>query len=168
MYALRAGDLPHSGVGRWSVMRVELSDGCGPEPGAYSMAVVLDDDFPTGCGCGGACCGGEPEDSLLPTLTIRERVRDAFDFTGTPQLSWRTAVHGAAVTYTERRETNDATGQTKVTATAVLGWTPEDDGPAPKESAVVWDGSGKRWELTACNPLPGRLELTMERIDDAR
>jgi hypothetical protein len=149
-------------------MRVELSDGCGPEPGAYSMAVVLDDDFPGGCGCGGTCCGDdEPEDPSLPTLSIRERMRPTFDFTGTPQLSWRTAVQGPAIMYSERRETNDATGQTKVTATAVIGWDPEDDGPAPKESAVVWDGDGKRWELTVCNPLPGRLELVMERVDDA-
>lgn len=149
-------------------MRVELSDGCGPEPGAYSMAVVLDGDLPDGCRCGGACCGDdEPEEPLLPTLTVRERVRDTFDFTGTPQLSWRTAVTGPALIYSERRERNDATGQTMVTATAALGWDPEDDGPAPRESAVVWDSAGQRWELTVCDPLPGRLQLTMERIDDA-
>jgi hypothetical protein len=151
-------------------VRVQLNDGCMPEPGAYSVPVLLDDDFPDdGCRCGGECCGDDqPEDNPLPTLSVRERERDTFDFTGTPQLSWRTAVEGPAITFTQRRETNDATGQTMVTASAVLGWNEEDDGPAPAESAVVWDSDGHRWELTACNPLPGRLELTMERVDDAR
>jgi hypothetical protein len=150
-------------------MRIQLADGCLPTAGEFSMAVGLDDDFPDGCRCGGQCCDEETSEPELPvpTLTIRERVRDAFDFTGTPQWSWRTAATGPAVTYSERRETNDASGQTKVTATAVLGWSEEDDGPAPKESAVVWDSDGKRWELTSCNPFPGRLELVMERVDDA-
>lgn len=150
-------------------MRVALNGDCGPESGPFSLPVMLDDDYPDGCGCGGECDGdGDDSPGLpLPTLTVRERVRDTLDFTGTPQLSWRTAAHGPSVSYLERRETNDATGQTKVTATAVISWSEEDDGPAPKESAVVWDDDGKRWELTSCSPLPGRLSLVMERVDDA-
>lgn len=149
-------------------MRVALDDGCTPEPGEWSLPVALDDDLPDdGCGCGGTCCGEEPPTDALPTLTLRERVREEFDFTGTPQLSWTTRLEGPAIRYTERRERNDATGQTMVTATAVMAWNEDADGAAPKESAVAWDSDGKRWEITSCEALPERLELVMERVDDA-
>ncbi|HEV2927249.1 MAG TPA: hypothetical protein VGW74_01040 [Propionibacteriaceae bacterium] len=152
-------------------MRIVLSDSCAQTAGVFSVPVALDDDFP-GCGCGGPCSDDDGLDGddgelgqTLPTLTIRERLRDTFDFTGTPQLSWRTAGSGPAISYVERRETNDATGQTMVTAKAVLGW---DAGvAAPKETAVVWDDAGIRWNVTSCEALPGRLELLMDRIDDS-
>ena len=151
-------------------MRVQLNGDCGPDTGSYSLPVALDDDYSDECRCGGACCGDDDDESPgepLPVLTVRERKRSSVDFTGTPLLAWHTAAHGASISYVERRETNDATGQTKVTATAVLGWDEDEYGAAPKESAVVWDDAGNRWELTSCTALPGRLNLVMERIDDA-
>jgi hypothetical protein len=150
-------------------MRVELDEGCSPEPSVWSMAVLLDDDRPgCGCGSGGECCGQDPtEDSALPTLSVRERQLQEYDFTGTPQWGWITRVEGPAIQYTERRERNDATGQTMVTASAVLAWDSDTDGAAPAESAVIWDSGAKRWEITSCTALPGRLEIRMERVDDA-
>lgn len=151
-------------------MRIALEEDFPSCEGGWSVPVVLDDDLPGGCGCGGACCCGDGDDAQepglpLPTLTVRERIRDGADFTGTPQLTWRTAGSGPAITYEQRRETNDGGGQTLVTATAVLGWV--EDEPAPKETAVVWDSDGHRWQLTSVRALPGRLELAMQRVEDS-
>lgn len=157
-------------------MRIELQDdrwgGCRPVLGQFSAVIALDGDFPGGCGCGGTCTDGDGVDPDGPglgepqlTLTVRERLRDTFDFTGTPQLSWVTRASGLAISYIERRERNDATGQTWVTAKATLGW--DEEGPAPTETAVVWDSDGHRWDVTSVQPFPGRLELLMQRIDDA-
>lgn len=158
-------------------MRIQLQDdrqgGCRPTPGPFSAVIALDGDLP-GCGCGGQCAddsssgNGTEEPGLgepTLTLTVRERLRDTYDFTGTPQLSWVTRASGLAISYIERRERNDATGQTWVTAKATLGW--DEEGPAPTETAVVWDSDGHRWDVTSVQPFPGRLELLMQRIDDA-
>lgn len=152
-------------------MRIALEDdyGCSAEE-SWSVPVVLDDDLPGGCGCGGPCCCGDGDGAQepgtpLPTLTVRERIRDGADFTGTPQLTWQTAGSGPAITYEQRRETNDAAGQTLVTARAVLGWA--EDAPVPTETAVVWDGAGNRWQVSRVAALPGRLELDMSRVEDS-
>lgn len=146
-------------------MRIELSEGCGPVTGLFSLAVGLDDDFPGGC-CGGNCsCGDTPGESEpeWPTLTVRQRERTAMDFDGVPLLDWFTVATGPAIEYVKRVETNDATGQTLVKVSAVIGWDGEHQ---PRETAVVWDSDGRRWEITSMNALPGRLEMQLERIED--
>jgi hypothetical protein len=154
-------------------VRIGLSDPFGRQLGArgqFSIPVALDQDRHDGgcsCGCGDAPVPEVPDEPLLPTLTIRERARLLFTADGVPKFDWTDVLVDAPVLMFEtRQELNDATGQTLVKARAVVGWTGE--GVVPKETAVAWDGAGKRWEITSVvGTLPGRLELQMERLDDA-
>lgn len=137
---------------------------CRPEPGEFSVPAGLDQDV--GCPCGGGCgCDpAAPTDRGLPTLTVRERTRRFYDTDGNPRYEWATVAEGEALLFETRQETNDATGQTLVSASAAIGWA---GGVAPKETAVVLDSRGHRWEVVACDPLPGRLQLRLQWIDDA-
>jgi len=151
-------------------MRVGLSDDygrhrCAAEAGLYSVPVGLDGDWPGGgsCGCALATSPEPVPGGGLPTLTIRERTRQFLGPDGEPRYKWVDVVTGPALLLEERKETNDATGQTKVTATAAVAW---EGGTAPRETAVAHDSRGYRWEVVSCSALPGRLDMKLERIDD--
>jgi hypothetical protein len=156
-------------------MRIGLSDPFGRQFGVtspYSVPVALDDDQPgSACGCG----DGDPEDpdptgppdTGLPTLTLKARARKFRDDEGTMRFEWTTVTSGPAFVYKTRTETNDATGQTLERAEVALAWDGEDGQVPPKETAVVIDEDGARWDVTSLLPAPGRLNIVMERIDEA-
>lgn len=150
-------------------MRIGLSTDfgssrCAPQPSQFSIPVGLDDDAGSGCGtCSADGVGPVDPRDVLPTLTVRARTRSYIDDDGNARFLWDDVVSGPALLFERRTEVNDATGQTAVQADAVLAF----EGDAPKETAVVWDSRGHRWEILSCRALPGRLELRLEWIDDA-
>lgn len=152
-------------------MRVALHDDFGVSRCAPSRTdtvlgwtVALDGDWPgKTCGCATVAPPESPPATGLPTLAIRERSRMYFGPDGEPHYEWTDVVSGPALLLEERSETNDATGQTKVTATAAVAW---ESGTPPRETAVAHDSRGYRWEVVSCQALPGRLQLKLERIDD--
>jgi hypothetical protein len=143
---------------------------CDPQPGTFNVPVGLDEDLWRGS-CGAAADAGSEEPGVLPdpttglpTLTIRERSRTYYEADGAPRYDWTDLVIGPTLALEARIEVNDATGQTRVTASAVVAYSGE---RVPDETAVALDSRGWRWDITSCRTLPGRLEMALERISDA-
>jgi hypothetical protein len=157
-------------------MRIGIRDLADPLRGQpmkspFAVQVAIDG---TAC-CGGAApCGAEedppvlgtPDPSGLPLLRILSRAVSYADEEGTPRYAWTPVLTGIALLTEERTELNDATGQTMVKRSAVVGWSGEPQ-DAPAETAVAEDEQGNRWEITSLVALPGRIELQMQRIADA-
>jgi hypothetical protein len=156
-------------------MRIGLSDPFGRQFGVsspFSVPVALDDDRPgSACGCDDGLPGDPdspaPPVAGMPTLTLKARARKFRDEDGTLRFDWTTVTSGPAFVYKTRVETNDATGQTMEKAEVALAWSGDEGLVPPKETAVVFDEAGARWEVTSLLPAPGRLNILMERIDEA-
>jgi hypothetical protein len=135
-------------------------DRCAPARGAWSIPLALDGDLGPRCGC------PVPVDQPVvevPTASLRRRSRLYYDAEGTPTYDWSELGEGPIVLSEDRTELNDATGQTKVVATAEVSWA--DSLPDVDETAVLWTG-GLRYEVTSAVRAPGRLKLTLERLSD--
>jgi hypothetical protein len=156
-------------------MRVGLRDDWGrrcpgPEASPFSVPVVLDQDRPGGpCGCGcqsaqpGCVDTDTPDGTGLPTLTVQERVVQFYDVDGNPTYTWSDLVSGPAIEVQSRQELNDATGQTRVTASVTMGW--PTDTRAPKEKDRLVDSLGARWSILSATPAPGIVRFELEWLD---
>jgi hypothetical protein len=152
-------------------MRIGLRDDGGryvADPGVvgFSVPVMLDQDRPGGpCGCGEPS-GEVPDTSAstgLPVRTVQERKVQYFDVDGNPQYEWVNVHTGEVIEVSQREELNDATGQTRVLATLVMGW--PDGTRAVKEKDRVLDEDGNRWAILSTKPGVGSVGLELEWLD---
>jgi len=88
-----------------------------------------------------------------------------FDADGNPHYTWTPLASGRGIVREQRRETDDTTGITSIYGEAVMAWPA--DAPPPAETATLTDQHGTRWAITAVDPLPEVLRLTVERTEDA-
>lgn len=128
----------------------------------WSMPVALDEDRRPGDRC--RPCAAEPDAAVTATVVVSVRGKTYRDANGDQRWDWVDHEAPAVFAVTGRTETDDASGQTVVTAEATIGWV--SDLPAVTETAVVVL-DGVRWPVVASRPLVGAVWVRLERVDDA-
>lgn len=107
-----------------------------------------------------------PGVSTNPLVTVRERFGTGYDDDGNVMWSWADVIsEKAAISFEESEEVSDA-GNTVLQKATLLVLYPYGE-PAIRESASVLTNDGRRWSITSIERMPDRLQLKVERIDDA-
>lgn len=142
-------------------MRVTLDDGCSTpvlSPGVLRLA--LDD----------GCCDEVDGSSVLappvevgPQLSVRLRTRIGFDADGVAQFSWSVLPTSGTVLYETREEFDAMAGLTKIRGQAIVLY--DGDERVTETASVVDERDGSLWRVLGVDQQPGRLALTIERID---
>jgi hypothetical protein len=133
-----------------------------PHTRRWSVPVALDDDLGPGDRC--RPCATEPDTAVTATVVVSVRGKTYRDANGDQHWDWIDHDMPAVFAVTGRSETDDASGQTVVTAEATIGWV--SDLPAVTETAVVVV-DGVRWPVVESKPLVGAVWVRLERVDDA-
>lgn len=98
---------------------------------------------------------------LAPTLAeVRQRFFNDYDDNGDPYFTWETVVTGEVVAFTMSSEIDQFTSIRKGTLTVLYSGTTN-----VTEGAVVVDSDGLHYAVVGVNCPPGRLELTLERVE---
>lgn len=107
-----------------------------------------------------------PGPKINPLVTVRERFATGYDEDGNPMWSWADVISDqSAISFEEREEVSDVSNLTVQTATLLILY--PYSAPAIRESATVLTDDGRRWDITGITRLPDRLQLKVERLDDA-
>lgn len=107
-----------------------------------------------------------PGTRINPLVTVRERFATGYDDNGNPIWNWADVITAqSAVSFEEREEVSDVSNLSVQTATLLILY--PYSAPAIRESATVLTDDGRRWKITGITRLPDRLQLKVERIDDA-
>ncbi len=108
---------------------------------------------------------GEEQPNILPRITVRDRVSQGMDALGNPTWAWADRVVDAPTTmWVQREERDDRAGVTRVRAR--VGFLYPTDVPALRETARAKTDDGHQWTVSEIERWPGRVEMTMERVDD--
>jgi len=126
--------------------------------GKVSLSPYADDSVPGSL--------PDPGTRINPLVTVRERFAVGYDDDGNPAWNWADVISAqSSISFEEREEVSDVGNVSKTTATLLILY--PYGAPAIRESATVLTDDGRRWSITGLTRFPDRLQLKVERIDDA-